>query len=186
MMLLLVACESNVGKLGIYPEEPEIEYEAFPSEQLTLMAANGDAKAQLELGTRLCCGNEKEHDNKLGYTLICEAAKKGDTDAQYLLGEIHQQGVSFALSPYTLEPFLLPQDDAMAYMWYSIAAEKDHEEAKDAKEDLHEELTIHQLNRAIAGRKLWRRTSCTEFGVTGTASYSLDVLEGEESNTEAQ
>ncbi len=136
----------------------------FTKEQLIVIAKQGDARTQLELGKELCCGNGLEQDNQLGYTFICEAAKKGIPEAQYHLGLLHQQGVSFSLSPYTLDPFLLPKDKVTSYMWFSIAATNGHEEAKSMREELHEEMNFTELNRAISQRKFWKRKSCNSFG----------------------
>ncbi len=159
-MLVIVSCnvQSSPSKSNILP------YHSFPNSQLSLLVQQDDSHAKYELGTRLCCGAKTHQDNARGYMLICEAAKDGLPQAQYRLAEIHQAGVSFSLSAYDLKPFLIPQDKAMAYMWYSLAAESEYSNAQRKKSSLHDELSITELNRAISARKSWRRTECSEFG----------------------
>jgi TPR repeat protein len=112
----------------------------------------------------LCCGNEIHRDNKRGYEFICEAAKRGFLEAQWHLATLHQSGIDFSLSPFTLEPFLLPQDDVTAYMWYSVAAKNGHNQAEKERSSLHKKLSFSQLSQAIAIRKIWRRVECQKFG----------------------
>ena len=159
-MLAIASCnvQTSLSKSNILP------YHSFPDSQLSLLVQQEDSYAKYELGTRLCCGAKTHQDNARGYMLICEAAKDGLPQAQYRLAQIHQAGVSFSLSAYDLKPFLIPQDKAMAYMWYSVVVEGDYSNAQSKKNSLHDELTIPELNRAIAARKSWKRTQCSEFG----------------------
>ncbi len=165
IICLLAGCEASGLRMMQRSPKAEVNYDAFPQEQLEFMATQGNTHAQLALGKKLCCGTEPEHDNKRGYALICQAAKQGIIEAQYHLGEIHREGVAFSLSPYDLEPFSLPEDRATAYMWFSIAAQNGNSAAESEKDDLHEVMSFAELNRAIAMRKLWKRKECSSFGV---------------------
>lgn len=125
-------------------------------------ADSGDIEVQYHLGKHLCCGNDPEHNNAMGFAYMCESAKQGHAKAQYQLGLWYEHGIDLIASDDATQAtsFLLPKDPSKAYMWQSIAAKGGYKPAKRKRKKLAKSLSIDTINEAIAARKHWRATVC--------------------------
>jgi localization factor PodJL len=77
-------------------------------------AANGDALAQFEVGTRFAEGNGVAQDHRLAFAWYERAALRGLAPAQFRLAAYYERGVGVAV------------DTERAKVWYRRAAEQGH------------------------------------------------------------
>lgn len=85
---------------------------------LMILAEGGNSMAQRILGERFAMGTEGVNkDMNQAIFWWQKAADKGDTAAQYYLGQMYQQGV------------VVPQDRVQSYMWFSLAGSSRKETA---------------------------------------------------------
>lgn len=149
-MLLLAACTP----LTPVTTAPAIMLSAYEKskrrEELLHYANQGDVYAQYDLAHSYCCepmdgpGNGKE-----SYRWFCKAAHNGFAKAQYRLGQMHDNAM-------VLPDYPIAQDKMMAYAWYSVAAKRLHEEARQRRETLEQELSPSEREKAAALLKDWR------------------------------
>lgn len=86
--------------------------EGMGLDQLTQCAEQGDANAQLKLGTMLHEGQGITRDYKKGFEWTLKAAHQGNANAQYLVGVMFTRGSGTRL------------DYDKAFQWYSAGAEQ--------------------------------------------------------------
>lgn len=151
-LALLAACDvaRTSGSL-VNPARSLSDYEGLNQQQLRQIAAKGDTGAQFKLAqTLLAKGNIKS-----GFRLMCHAAKHNHIHAQNVLASLYQSGVNDAQFPIT-------QDLSKAYMWYSVAQDANHPNARFSKEEIAKHMTLDQINEAFRLRKTWKATVCDE------------------------
>jgi TPR repeat protein/serine/threonine protein kinase len=81
-------------------------------DKLKAKAAEGDAQAQFDLGSRYFNGRGVTQDCKVAVKWIRKAAEQGHVDAQYMLGLCYSKGFGVA------------KDNAQAATWYRMAADQ--------------------------------------------------------------
>lgn len=86
--------------------------------ELRMLAEQGNAEAQLELGLMYQRGKGVPEDNTEAVKWYRKAAEQGNTLAQTLLGFMHAEGRG------------VPEDDTEAVKWYRRAAEQGNAEAQ--------------------------------------------------------
>ena len=84
----------------------------------------GDKIAQRMAGIMLLNGIGTEKNTKEGMRLLEESGRRGDSEAQCLLGEIYEKGI------------LVQKDLQKAQKWYGEAAAQENALAKEAKHRL--------------------------------------------------
>ncbi|QGW98684.1 tetratricopeptide repeat protein [Aeromonas veronii] len=100
------------------------------------------------LGSLYDEGKEVAQDHEQAAKWWLKASAQGDTDAQFSLGELYRLGKG------------RPQDNKMAYIWYSVST-IDNNEAVRARDDLERLLTPADLIDAqtLTQRYIKRRIS---------------------------
>ena len=101
-----------------------------------LVAENGDANAQYNLGVMYSYGYgilESDAEAVKWYRL---AAEQGNANAQFSLGVMYSNGEG------------VPQNNTRAYVWYSVAAAQGHEYAGRNRDIVSEILTPTLLGQA--------------------------------------
>ncbi len=94
-----------------------------------LVAENGDANAQYNLGVMYSYGYgilESDAEAVKWYRL---AAEQGNANAQFSLGVMYSNGEG------------VPQNNTRAYVWFSVAATQGHQYAGGEKDIASEELS---------------------------------------------
>ena len=111
-------------------------------DEAKLLAEQGDAEAQLNLGIRYANGEGVPEDDAEAVKLYRLAAKQGDAEAQNNLGIMYANGDG------------VPQNNVRGYIWWSVAAAQGQEDAKRNRGLVTERLTPDQLTQAqqIAAR----------------------------------
>ena len=103
-----------------------------------------------------------EKRNPLAWHYLCIAADAGLGKAQQELGYWHRSDIKLPGEPpaFRLD---LRIDNRAAYMWYSLAEDKDTFGAKEAREYISKRLTEAELTQAKEMLKLWRPGRCPAF-----------------------
>lgn len=101
----------------------------FPVKLLQYSADHGNVKAMSELGNMLYSSGACRADKRNGLEYLRRAAKLGDAQAQYLLGEVHYHG-----SP------LVKPNRQMATHWLALAADNGHVLAQQKLNSVKENL----------------------------------------------
>jgi TPR repeat protein len=86
------------------------------------LAAQGDAKAQFRLGMLFYNGQGVPEDEKLAVTWLLKAAKQGNVDAMFELGNAYLVG--------NQAPKLVEEPDREAAIWFHQAARAGHMNAQ--------------------------------------------------------
>ena len=86
-------------------------------DEAKLLAEQGDAEAQLNLGIRYANGEGVPEDDAEAVKLYRLAAKQGDAEAQNNLGIMYANGDG------------VPQNNVRGYIWWSVAAAQGEEDA---------------------------------------------------------
>jgi hypothetical protein len=94
--------------------------DAIRIRELRLLAEQGDAEAQYELGVMYDIGEGVAQDHAEAVKWYRKAANYGDADAHYALGVMYSEGWG------------VTQDDTVAMIWYRSAAELGSAEAQGA------------------------------------------------------
>ena len=105
-------------------------------DEAKLLAEQGNAEAQLNLGIRYANGEGVIEDDAEAVKLYRLAAKQGLARAQNYLGIMHANGDG------------VPQSNVRAYIWWSVAAAQGQEDAKRNRGLVTERLTPDQLTQA--------------------------------------
>lgn len=79
-----------------------------------------------------------------------DAAKRGDPDAQYMLGRLSAAGNGTT------------QDFVQAHKWYNLAASRGHRHAAEARDSLAERMTSTQIARAQQAARDWRQQEAAD------------------------
>lgn len=113
-------------------------YNAIKRGQYLEAANKHDPEAQYRIGESYCCGSNHLFNNREALRWLCRAARQGHVLAQRKIGDIYRsdKGLDF-LTEYIKEkdhPNRLPQDDAVAFAWYSRAALQGDFEARRGAE----------------------------------------------------
>ena len=105
-------------------------------EDTKLLAEQGNARAQLNLGVMYAKGEGISVNDVEAIRWIGLAAKQGNIGAQYSLGFMYHQGEGVL------------QNNVRAYVWYSVVAAQGEAEALISRDIVSEELTPDQLAQA--------------------------------------
>lgn len=87
-----------------------------------------------------------------------QAASRGDADAQYMLGRLHEAGNGTS------------QDFVQAHKWYNLAAARGHGHAADARDSLAERMSVGQIAEAQRAARGWQPDTQQEAQQDDTAS----------------
>jgi len=99
-------------------------------------ADQGYVRGQYNLGNMYAIGTGVPEDDKEAVKWFRKAAEQGDAQAQYNLGVMYYEGDG------VIENYI------QAYAWGNIAQAKGHENAKEAKAKIAEEMTKEQIAKA--------------------------------------
>jgi TPR repeat protein len=105
-------------------------------------ADQGDARAQLALGTMYARGDGVPKDAKEAVVWVRKAADQRLAQAQFSLGGMYARGEG------------VPQDKVLAYMWFNLAAGDGLKDAQSARNAL-EGLTLTEVERAQLMTREW-------------------------------
>ena len=109
-----------------------------------LAAEQGDASAQFYLGRMFEEGNGVPKDNKEAVKWWKLSAEQDDAKAQYKLGLMYKAGYG------------VPQDYVLAHMWYNLAGSNGHEDARENKKRVEDQMTPQQIEKAQEMAKNWK------------------------------
>lgn len=104
------------------------------------IAASGTAVADYEDGMQAYHGG----DYRTAFNEFEDAANKGDTAAQYMLGDMYAHGLN------------VTQNYVNAHKWYSIAATWGHDRAPMARSRLESRMYSYQIAQARTMAENWR------------------------------
>ncbi len=154
----VVAC-SPLTPVTTVPVAMLSAYEKSKRREVWLQYANeGDVYAQYELAQSYCCAPmDGPGDGRESYRWFCAAAKNGYAKAQYALGQLHEQSM-------TLPGYPIAKEKITAYVWYSVAAKRLHEESRHRKKELEREFSPAEFEKAQALLKDWRKKLKCEVG----------------------
>lgn len=111
--------------------------------QLQDLANDGNDVAQLQL-----YWNDPNHKDALKW--LCRAADQGNTEAQYRLALLYENGGKN-----------VTKDIVMSYMWYQISASRGgYMLAADQAQRLHDKLTAEQASQAELLIQEWKPGQC--------------------------
>lgn len=99
----------------------------LPVRLLHIAAEQGNRKAMSDLGIMLFSSGACRADKRNGLEYLRRAAKLGDADAQFTLGEAHFHGST-----------LIKPNRQMASHWFALAADNGHLQARDKLSSLRE------------------------------------------------
>ncbi|MBI1326683.1 MAG: hypothetical protein GC136_03470 [Alphaproteobacteria bacterium] len=116
-------------------------------------ARAGDSEAQYQLGKSLCCGKRPLHNSYDALKWFCSAARQGQRDAILEVGRMYEK-------EYQREGSQMPKDDALAYAYYSKAAERDSEAAASMLSSLHWRISERDLKQAKEYIQKWPDIPC--------------------------
>lgn len=108
-------------------------------------ALQGKADAQYVVGAMYYTGNSVPLDQKLAVSWFRKAAEQGHPEAQHALGlmyRYHQAG--------------MPQDMALAYMLWNLAAASGHVNATEQRAAIARQMTQEQIEEGQALSRAWR------------------------------
>lgn len=158
-LIALTACVGGTPVVNPFTTGAAVAVGAYENsqkrEKWQEYALKGDVYAQFELA-------KSYHSNKLEGALdgryalrwYCEAAKNGDAKAQYLLGQVHE-------GQLTLPGVTVPHNDAYAFMWYTLAARRQHKDAAKRMGMLDNILTSEQRRDALRTIPSVESVDCT-------------------------
>ena len=107
-------------------------------QEFSLLAEQGDAVAQHELGLMYANGEGVLQDHSKAVRWYRLSAEQGDIDAQYSLGLMYSEGLGVTV------------DYVAAHMWYNLAYLGGHEPAWFSRNDLSKEMTHQDITTAQA------------------------------------
>ena len=114
----------------------------------TVLAEQGDADAQFNLGVMYANGNGVVQDYKEAVKWYRKSAEQGDADAQFNLGVRYGTGQGVI------------QDNVYAHMWFNIAASNGNADAVKGRDIVAEQMTSSQMAEA---QKLARACVAKKF-----------------------
>ena len=98
-------------------------------DEIKLLAEQGNANAQLNLGIRYDFGDGIPENDAEAVKWYRLAAEQGNANAQFSLGVMYSNGEG------------VPQNNTRAYVWFSVAATQGHQYAGGEKDIASEELS---------------------------------------------
>jgi TPR repeat protein len=107
------------------------------------LAEQGDARAQLHLGTMYFLGNGVPQDYAEAEKWYRKAAEQGDAAAQYNLGLMYYEGNG------------VPLDYILVHMWLNLAAAQGMD-AKKPRDALAKRMTSEQIAEAQKLAREWK------------------------------
>nr|WP_281379207.1 peptidoglycan-binding protein [Halomonas campaniensis] len=102
------------------------------------------------------------------------AARRGDADAQYMLGRLHEAGSGTA------------QDFVEAHKWYNLAAARGHRHAAEARDSLAQRMTAGQVAEAQQAARGWRPEEDASSQATERARPDIETLSDRQGIAEIQ
>lgn len=109
-----------------------------------LAAVQGDVSAQFSLALRYARGEGVAQDYTQAVKWYRLAAEQGDDGSQFNLGVMYYHGRGVA------------QDYIQAHIWIDLSASAGHERAREARDELAEEMTVTQLAQAQQLAAEWK------------------------------
>ncbi|WP_416140439.1 peptidoglycan-binding protein [Halomonas sp. HK25] len=103
-----------------------------------------------------------------------EAARRGDADAQYMLGRLYETGNGTA------------QDFVQAHQWYNLAAARGHRHSAAARDSLAERMTSGQVAEAQQATRGWQPEEAPSSQATPSSRPDIDTLTDREGVAEIQ
>ncbi len=128
----------EAGKRGDYATELK---------KLRPLAEQGNATAQVNLGTMYAMGFGVPQDDKEAVRWYGLAATQGYAPAQQAVGMLYATGLG------------APQDDVLAHLWLNLAAVRGLEPARTLRDRLAEKMTPAQLDEAQRLAREWKLKS---------------------------
>ena len=143
-------------------------------------AANGDAIAQYDLGTRYLKGKDVKQDNAAALAWFQQAAEKNNAEAQFMLGGMYDEGLAVAQDFQTAAEWNLraaeqghagalynlgmlyivgdgvPRDLIQAHMWFNLAAAKGNPAGVEGRKRCEAKMSQWQLGEAQALAREWQ------------------------------
>ncbi len=113
-------------------------------EKLQAAANQGDAEAQLKLGSAYETGDGVNQDDVQAMKWIKKSADQGNTEAQFHLGIAYRSG------------FGVPMDKTLAYMWFELAAKQGSNKAIETRKDLANSMTDDEIEKARDMANDWK------------------------------
>lgn len=148
-------------------KQPETEEEKRA--RLWVRAAEGDAKAQFEVGEQLFEGEAGENQRAAWYW-YCRAAHQRHAGAQHRFGGYYRTG---------MDP--VGQDLLQAYLWYELAADQHVSAAAEARIAVAARLSAKQVARAERRAAEWRpHPEACSFDSTGNTALSLEQVSSDD------
>ncbi len=147
LLIMLGGC-LNLAIKGTEKARAQAELRAWE-----LLARRGDVEAQYNLGKAYCCDDRPFHDRVKALYWYCQAAKAGQRDALYEVGEIYKRATQF-------EGEIIPYDPVLALVYYTLADQKGHEKAAASRDCIAGTLTDLEKERAAVLLAAWPDTSC--------------------------
>ncbi|MFY0990596.1 peptidoglycan-binding protein [Halomonas sp. C05BenzN] len=102
------------------------------------------------------------------------AARRGDADALYMLGRLHEAGSGTA------------QDFVEAHKWYNLAAARGHRHAAEARDSLAQRMTAGQVAEAQQATRGWRPEEEAPSQETERARPDIETLSDRQGIAEIQ
>ncbi|MDY7115182.1 peptidoglycan-binding protein [Halomonas sp. SSL-5] len=103
-----------------------------------------------------------------------DAARRGDADAQYMLGRLHEAGNGTA------------QDFVQAHKWYNLAAARGHRHAAEARDSLAQRMTAGQVAEAQQATRGWQPEEAPASQATERARPDIETLSDRQGVAEIQ
>jgi hypothetical protein len=129
--------------------------------KLWARAAEGDAKAQYELGEQLFEAEASGYQ-RAAWHWYCRAAHQRHAEAQYRLGGYYRAG----LDPVSRDPL-------QAYLWYELAADQHVSGAADGRAEVAARLTATQIAHAERRAAEWQpKPETCGFNSVGNTALS--------------
>ncbi|MCB2081458.1 MAG: sel1 repeat family protein [Rickettsiales bacterium] len=147
VVLTLSACIENIYKAA------EWTMDIGESEAWKTQALQGDAEAQYKVGQLYCCGERPRYDNIKALYWFCMAAKQGQRDAMFEVGNMYE-------NEHRYKGSVIPRDPVLAYTYYMLAVAQGNDGAVSPYNMLKETLTNEEQDRATAIFKQWPNIPC--------------------------
>lgn len=134
---------------------------AADRDELLPLAESGDAVAQYKLGNSYCCMGAG-FSTQTATAWFCKSARQGNTDAMYELGRIYDGDVARSVAPgqKLRAAISAKQSPRHALLWFTLAADRGHNDAGSQLEKLAEKTSKEDLE-AVAGMvSTWTEQPC--------------------------
>lgn len=165
-------CQSTLCLVVFLSLSPVFVSRCSPSnsrvaEETYQRALDGDPEAQYSLGRSYARGEGVEWDLKEAAKLLRLAAEQNYAKGQSHLGAMYGLGYG------------VPQDNVQAHLWFNLANAGGVSYAREARDQLAEEMTPEQIKEAQALAHEWKRRSRFETQSVKTRSSTGRGLDKE-------